>query len=904
MSSAIRNLAGAARRIVTGHPAAIVMAWVGLTGLIVALAPDLNRLAAEGQARLLPERAESASTAELIKELWPDQWYESLAVLLIRRPVGLTTADDEYTDLVDSRLRAAARRPGPILRFLGPGSPPEIASRLIGRDRQTRLILVPLSTSFVAPITREAIDWLESKVAETDPPEGLKVEWTGDAVIGRSYMDDVQLSLDRAAIVTVFLLLGVLLAVYRSPLLSLIPLATIGVSLGIARGVLGWMAASGWEVSPLVELFLVVVLFGCGTDFCLLISWRFGENWHPGRPASAMTETLRHTVEPLLSSAGTVIVGLMLMGTTRFKLFSSTGPSVAIGLAITLLASLTLTPALLILLARYRPVAFRGLTRPSPGTWDEIGRFVLRKPGRSWAATVLVMVPVSAFGFGVGYVQDMFTEMPVDRSSVAAFREIAAAFGPGEVAPLTVLIRSTENLGDSEGLALIDDLSRLLSRQRRLAEVRSATQPLGSTDPLEPARLNARLAAVNDGFAQIKEGAETLREGLVEGVSRLRLAMTIQRYTGVDLTGSPSEVRSSLASGLGRVAGALLGGTPRPPAPPPPMPDHDPEPARADDATDPRALLIAELAKAAEGAGQIAEGAALARSEVSNILDSPVGRHALDRLLITRDTIRENPDLGRALQAYLSPDGKVARIDLVQAERIFSTAAMRQVLALRQRVRNFLDEQDEVPIVGMGVTGANAESADIWVLTRRDQYQTWIVVPLGVFFVLVLTLRDVWACVNLVATMVLTYGFALGVTRLVFVTWLGADGLDWKVPLFLFVLLVAVGVDYNIFLMTRLQREVKALGLRSGIRRAVAQTGGLISSAAMITAASFASFLSSPLTSIRQLGFALVVGITVDALLVRPVLVPCGHWLLHRRRAPTTPPRGMLRMHAPERVEH
>src|SRR5205807_7572153 len=107
-------------------------------------------------------------------------------------------------------------------------------------------------------------------------------------------------------------------------------------------------------------------------------------------------------------------------------------------------------------------------------------------------------------------------------------------------------------------------------------------------------------------------------------------------------------------------------------------------------------------------------------------------------------------------------------------------------------------------------------------------------------------------------------------------------GLDWKVPYFLFILLVAVGVDYNVFLMTRLREESRALGLRRGIIRAVGQTGGLITSAAAITACSFASFLTSPLGSLRQLGFALVVGITVDALLVRPVLVPCGHWLLAR----------------------
>src|SRR6185312_14595760 len=93
-----------------------------------------------------------------------------------------------------------------------------------------------------------------------------------------------------------------------------------------------------------------------------------------------------------------------------------------------------------------------------------------------------------------------------------------------------------------------------------------------------------------------------------------------------------------------------------------------------------------------------------------------------------------------------------------------------------------------------------------------------------------------------------------------------------------------------VFLMTRLHEEARTHGLLVGIEKAVAATGGLITSAAAITACSFASLLLSPLSSLRQLGFALVVGVTVDAALVRPVLVPCGHWLMKRRieRAPSS----------------
>ena len=190
-------------------------------------------------------------------------------------------------------------------------------------------------------------------------PPGLEVRWTGDAVIGRDYMANVKTSLDRAAVVTVFLLMIVLWFVYRSFWLALVPLATIGISVVIARGLLAWMILAGWDVSSLVELFLIAILFGTGTDFCLFLSWRFAEQLNRNNPVGSMRATLARSFTPLVTSAGTIIIGLLLMGTTRFKLFSSTGPSVAIGLGLALLATLSLTPALLILLARIRPACLR-----------------------------------------------------------------------------------------------------------------------------------------------------------------------------------------------------------------------------------------------------------------------------------------------------------------------------------------------------------------------------------------------------------------------------------------------------------------------------------------------------------------------------------------------------------------
>lgn len=943
------------RRLSSQRPGLVVAIWLAFAVLVGVLSPDLTRLAAEGQARMLTGSAESRLAAEVVRQCWPDQSYESMIVAVLYRPSGLTEADRQYGARLARRLNATAR-PGEVLRVIGPGSAREIAERLVSHDGTVSLVALSLSTSFVAPVTHEVVSWARNQAAaEPGRPAGLDLRWTGDAVIGRDYMAAVKTSLDRAALATIVLLLIVLMLVYRSFWLSMVPLVTIGISVVIARGFLAWMILAGWEVSSLVELFLIAILFGTGTDFCLFLSWRFAEqiDRSGSDPVVAMRRTLGRSFPALATSAGTIIVGLMLMGTTRFKLFSSTGPSVAMGLVLALVATLSLTPALLILLARARPASFAGLANRSTAYWHRLGSAAMARPVRSWLLTFAAMVPLSILGLRTGFIQDLLTEMPTGTQSVEDFRLLASKFEPGMLAPLTVVLESDIDFRKSEGLALIDDVSRLLAHQRRLTEVRSATQPLGSPEPLSRARLSSRLGEVNAGFHQLSQGAEQLSRGLTEGAARLRAVIWLEEATGLSLTGTklkpaeglipradsslkragegpgagiraPSRGAEALATGLKQASAVLQwsqgmptswnlaalqgafealsqdsstrSSSSKPPAAMPgrtasapataPAPQGKPaaSPAAPTRKTEsPPEVLLRELTRAAEGASQIAEGASRANREVTTILNDPVGRHALDRLLIDDQTIHEHPELLRSFAAYITPDGHRARIDVTQSDRIFSNDAMNQVLELRRRIHDYLGEYEGVHVTAK-VAGANAESADIRDLTRSDQVQSWFVVPIGVILVLFIALRDPLACLNLVGTMILTYAFALGTTHLVFVTFLGAQGLDWKVPYFLFVLLVAVGVDYNVFLMTRLNEESRKRGLRRGIVRAIGHTGGLISSAAAITATSFASFLISPLGSLRQLGFALVVGILIDATLVRPLLVPCGHWLLCRTR--------------------
>ncbi len=156
------------------RPGWMVAAWLILAVAVGVGSPNLTKLAAEGQSKLLGGEAESRRAAELVKACWPDQAYESTAVAALHRPAGLTEADRRFATELARRFEAADRPPV-VLRVLGPTSQPEIAARLAGGDGTTSLVIVPLDAANVAPsaphrrrAVSRTISWTSPTVRASD----------------------------------------------------------------------------------------------------------------------------------------------------------------------------------------------------------------------------------------------------------------------------------------------------------------------------------------------------------------------------------------------------------------------------------------------------------------------------------------------------------------------------------------------------------------------------------------------------------------------------------------------------------------------------------------------------------------------------------------------------------------
>jgi RND superfamily putative drug exporter len=766
-------------RLAAAHPWEICAAWVVLGVLLAVLAPSWDRRAQDDDIRFLPERCDSVRGYQLLKDAFPQDVFASRIVFAFERPDGnlgdadLTLVDELVADL--NRLRESEPRLQ-INRIISHRDP-FIGKRLLSADGKCTLVQVSLGTPYLALQTRETVDRADKVVRERlarsgpNPPE-LFV--TGPAGIGRDLVTASGDSLDSTTIATVILVIVILLAVYRSPLLALIPLVSIAGSVFVALKLLALCTLiPGFYLVNISQIFAVVMLYGAGTDYCLFLISRYREELAQGHPReSALRRSVSRVGGALTASAATVICGLGLMALAEFAKVRSGGPAIAISLAVALAASLTLTPALLRLLGRFVFWPVGEPKREHRGSlpqdlWTRLSDLVVRRPVMIWTVSVLVLLPLALLGTRVKANYRATGELSPTCSSVRGLDVIQRHFTAGEIGPVTILMEAGRDWECREGRAVIGHLTRVFSRLENVAEVRSLTQPLGSVQP---------------------------------------------------------EL-------------------------------HDPAPPRKDN------LFQWGL------------------NSMVNILTEKMNRTAREFY------IAELPRAGAATV----PQRWVTRLDVVLSSDPFDPRSAHTLEVLQICLRDLLPETAEhFATVRAECYGVTVNTRDLADVTESDRLRINTLVVAGIFLILLALVRRPWLAAYLLVTVLFSYFATLGATTLLAHFWHGRalGEVDWRVPFFLFTILVAVGEDYNILLISRALREKEKHGADEGTRRALARTGGTITSCGLIMAGTFATLMLAGLNTLVQIGFALAFGVLLDTFLVRPFLVPAFVlWVWRRQEA-------------------
>jgi RND superfamily putative drug exporter len=531
--------------------------------------------------------------------------------------------------------------------------------------------------------------------------------------------------------------------------------------------------------------------------------------------------------ETISSSAGTVFVGFASLVFAEMGVFRSAGPMLALGIAIMLLAGLTLVPALLAVLGNRAFWPGRARHRATGRWYGATSKLVSSRPLLAIVVIAAVMVPFSVHGLSQDLNYDMVSELPADIPAVRGYHLLQEEMGGGVLFPLSVVVTGRDaDAMAREGATEIARLTGALYALEGVADVRGLHTPLGYAD---------------DGLDEL------LR---VDTQLRLLLSMDEDQAAGAPDAAQAAATLAAMERYVDHVAA------------------HFPELAGDEDLATVREIL---------DGGMMA--LVMRQQELLLAVDRLATRfEAMDDAYLLPPTGEGDlfAELRPVYEEYVAPSGDAYRLEVVLDDPI-GEGGFDTVGRIRHLLADYAGDGDAV------VSGFTAVYTDIRDVMNRDMYRAFGFVLAGVFLVLLLMLRSVVAPTYLIATVLLSFTFTLGLTALFFDWVLGVERLSWLLPLFMFVFLVALGIDYSIFLFGRIKEEVAHHGVREGVHTAVAATGSIITSAGIILAGTFAGMMAGEVQFLRQLGFAVAVGVLVDTFVVRTMLDPAlatlfGRW--------------------------
>ena len=532
-------------RFTIRHKYIVIAFWLVAAVALAVFAPKLSEVGVTNESDFLPAEAPSLTAQEVLQEHFPDQAGGGQLLIVLYDPQGLSQADRDYgRDLVD--WLKSSDSPDPEIRITSVYDQPELEPLLVSADGQAMLILTDPSAEPYSDAANRIVERIREHIRSTRP-QGLTVALTGQTAIGHDLLHEILHSVDKTTWATIILVIVVLLLVYRSPVAAGVPLVTIGTAYLVTRGLLGYLAQAGMKISSMMDAFIVVLIFGVGTDYALFLISRYREEV-ARRPdhdrLAADRETIVKIGPVITASAATVIIGTLGMMVARFQMTRTQGPAMAIGIAVALLASLTMTPALLSALGAHlfwpfhREIRDKQTEHRSP-FWEKVAQVSTARPGLSAALVTLLLLIPYIFLPQMTRSFDILGELPKSVEARQGFEIITDHFNQGELMPVTVVLTDGENLQTPEGLARIAAVHRALAQVEGVDKVRSVVHPTAGED----ADLEKALLA--------REQVHTLAQALQDNLTTLNLADLAQG------SGDPTEALQPIADYLDELAAAF-----------------------------------------------------------------------------------------------------------------------------------------------------------------------------------------------------------------------------------------------------------------------------------------------------------------------------------------------------------
>jgi RND superfamily putative drug exporter len=917
----------------------IAFFWLGLAVVTNVFVPQLETVAESHNVSLSPTDAPSLQAAKQIGKVFHEFDSDSSAMIVLEGDQPLGAAAHHYYDGLIDKLTADTKHVQHVQNFWGD---PLTAAGSQSADGKAALVQVYLAGNQGESLANESVDSVRRIIETTPPPTGLKVYLTGAAPLITDQFEVGRHGTLKTTLITIGVIMVMLFSLYRRVTTVIMVIFTVMIELTASRGVVAVLANAGIiELSTYSTNLLTLLVIAAGTDYAIFLLGRFHEARYAGQDRVSAYHTMYRGTSHIILGSGLTIAGAVFCLTfTRLPYFESLGIPAGTGVLVAVVAALTLAPALLCIGRHFG--LFEPVRQLQTQGWRRIGTAIVRWPGPILVATVAVALIglIALPGYKTSY--DTRPYMPADAPANIGYAAAERHFSQARLNPELLMIDADHDLRNSTDMILLERVAKAVFHTDGIAQVQSITRPLGT--PLDHSSIPFLISAGNAGqinnlpFQQARS-ADLLKqvEVINKSIDILRQQYALQQQSsGItheqatafqQTVATAQDLRDKIANfddffrplrnyfywephcydipvcaALRSIFDALDG-----------IDDltdqlNDVAGSIAKlDALQPKLLALIppqiasqqtnrELTMTNYATNKGLNDQAAASLQNATALGQAYDASKTDDSFYLPPEAFTNPEFQRGMKLFMSPDGKAARMiithdgDPATPEGISHIAAIRH--AAQQAVKG-------TPLGGSKIylAGTAATYKDIQDGAKYDLMIAGIAALSLILLVMMFITRSIVAAVIIVGTVALSLGASFGLSVLIWQDIFGIE-LYWIVLALAVILLLAVGSDYNLLLVSRFKEEIHA-GINTGIIRAMAGSGAVVTSAGLVFAATMASFVFADLRVLGQIGTTIALGLLFDTLIVRSFMTPAiaallGRWFWWPLRVRPRPASQML----------
>ncbi|OBK81639.1 RND family transporter [Mycobacterium sp. 1164985.4] len=900
----------------------IIIGWLAITAILFFAVPSLEQVGREQSVSQVPEDAPSYQAMRHMGQVFQESDSDSFAMVVLEGQEPLGADAHAYYDELIRQLRADTKHVNHVQDFWGD---PLTAPGAESGDGKATYVQVNLAGDQGESLANESVRAIRDIVGKIEPPPGVTAYVTGPAPLMADMNAAGDQSMLKITVVTVAVILTMLLFVYRSVVTVVSLLLMVGIQVQVARGVVAFLADHEFiGLSTFAVNLLVSLGIAAGTDYGIFFFGRYHEARQAGEDRVTAFYTTYSSVAKVVLGSGLTIAGaIFCLSFTRLPYFQTLGVPGALGMLMVVVVAVTLIPAGIAVGSRFG--LFEPKRKIAVRRWRRVGTAIVRWPGPILVATfALALVGLLALpGYRSSYNDRLY--VPQDISANVGYAAAERHFPQSRMMPEILMVEADHDMRNPADFLVLHKVAKAVFAVPGISRVQGITRPEGN--PIERTSIPFLMSMQQASMVQMLPFQQKQADLMLKQADDLARMQDIMRKQ-FELTKRLNDITHRMIASTHELEDTLNE-----------MRDHVADfddfwrPIRNYLYWEPHCFniplcwAIRSIFDTIDGVDRIS---VVMRELITNLdhLDviMPQLLEQFPPMIATMSVMRtmmltmhstmtgmigqmqeasenamamgrafdaaknddsfylppevfENEDFKRAMNLFLSPDGKAMRLMISLRGEPGTPEALARVDAIRTAAEEALKTTPlQNAKISLGGTAATYKD-------MRDgaTYDLLIAVVAALCLILVIMLimtRSLVAALVIVGTVALSLGASFGLSVLIWQHILGIN-LHWLVLAMSVIILLAVGSDYNLLLVSRMKEEIGA-GLNTGIIRAMGGTGKVVTNAGLVFAFTMMSMVVSDLRIIGQVGSTIGLGLLFDTLVVRAFMTPSIAALLGR----------------------